>query len=177
MTTARKAIASALLAPMLVTGCVATIPADALIFKKDTLESRQQQTRRFDIKAEKELLSAGAGVLQDMGFNIDESETGLGVIVGSKKRDATDAGQVAGAVMLALLFGAQAAIDKEQLIRASLVTRPSENGGHMLRVTFQRVVWNSQNQVSKIEAIHDVEIYQEFFSKLSKSVFLEAQQI
>lgn len=96
-----------------------------------------------------------------------------------KKRDARDSGQIAGQIMMGLLFGAAAmSIDSEQLIRASLVTKPAENGnGYILRVTFQRVVWNQNKQVSKIEAINDLETYKGFFDKLSKSVFLEAQNI
>jgi hypothetical protein len=47
----------------------------------------------------------------------------------------------------------------------------------LLRVTFQRVVWNQNKKVSKIEAINDLETYKGFFDKLSKSVFLEAQNI
>ena len=162
----------------LLTSCIETIPPEALVFNKDTLANRQLQTRKFDTKTEKELLTAASGVLQDLGFNLDESAPAIGVLVGSKNRDATDAGQVAGAIVMAVLFGANMAIDKEQKIRASLITRPSETGkGHLLRVTFQRVVWNTQGVVSKIEPINEPLIYQEFFEKLSKSVFLEAQKI
>ena len=112
-----------------------------------------------------------------MGYAIDESETKLGVVVGSKNRDATSGAQVAGAVVLALLGGGSTPIDKTQLIRASLITRTSDSGSILLRVTFQRTVWNTQNEITKIEAIKDPAIYKEFFEKLSKSAFLEAQEI
>ena len=167
------------ISPVLVLFLVACggIPKDALQFNIDTLADRQLQTRKFDIKDEKALILAGAGVLQDMGYAIDESETKLGVVVGSKNRDATSGGQVVGTVVLALLGGGSTPIDKTQLIRASLITRTSDSGSILLRVTFQRTVWNTQNEITKIEAIKDPEIYKEFFEKLSKSAFLEAQEI
>jgi len=132
---------------------------------------------------EKALLTAAAGVLQDLGFNIDESETKLGVIVASKDRSAVTGSQVAGAVILALL-GGYSAIDKTQKIRVSLVTRPAsmEDGSksqdsHLLRITIQRLVWNTDGMLTRIESIEEPEIYVEFFDKLSKSVFLELHQI
>jgi len=163
-------------------GC-ASIPKDALVLSPDSLERRQLQTRRIDGISEKDLLNASAGVLQDLGFNIDESETKLGVIVASKDRSAVTASQVAGAVALALL-GANMPIDKTQKIRVSLVTRNmlDSNGAdlpdsHQLRITIQRLVWNTANQVSRIESIEDPLIYEAFFEKLSKSVFLEVHKI
>lgn len=64
-------------------------------------------------------------------------------------------------------------------MRASVVTRPygEENRYTSVRVTFQRVVWNTAGQISRSEALEDPEIYQGFFDKLSKSIFLEAQNI
>lgn len=180
----RHRIATVLVAACLVaaSGC-ATIPKDALVLSPDSLERRQLQTRRIDGITEKELLSAAAGVLQDLGFNIDESETRLGVIVASKDRSAFTPSQLAGAIALAL-FGVSTSIDKTQKIRVSLVTRPAmaadgsaRADSQMLRITIQRMVWNTANQISRIESIEEPEIYQAFFEKLSKSVFLEVQEI
>jgi hypothetical protein len=125
------------------------------------------------------ILLSSAGLLQDLGFNIDESETALGFILGTKDRDAKDAGQIAGAVVMAALLGVYMPTDDHQKMRACVVTYPTgKNSGRIaVRVTFQRIVWNTQGQVSKREGIVTPEIYQEFFSKLSKAVFLEANQI
>jgi len=162
-----------------IAGCQ-TIPKDALKLTPESLEKRALQTRKYEGISEVEILSASAGVIQDLGFNIDESETKLGVIVGSKERDATEAGQVAAALLVALLGGGAMPIDDHQKMRVSLVVRPigQENDHtHFVRVTFQRMVWNTQGQVTRIEGLDDPEIYQEFFDKLSKAVFLEGHKI
>jgi len=153
-----------------------TIPADALKMSSETLQERQLQTRKFSTQNEKRLLSAGAQVLQDMGFTIEESETSLGVITASKNASAVNAGQVAGMILVAALGGGSMPIDKEQKIRVSTVTRPA-GGSTNLRVTFQRIVWDTYGNISRIEFVKDPEIYSDFFEKLSKSVFLEAHQI
>lgn len=172
--------AAALALAVFVTGCQqVTVPKEALQLSQVSIQKRQLQTRYFDTRDEERILSASASVLQDLGFNIDEAETDLGVIVGSKDRDATETGQVVGAVFLALMLGVSVAIDDEQKIRVSLVSSPRENnaGQIAVRVTFQRVVWNTRGQVSQTESLDAPELYQEFFDKLSQSVFLEAQEI
>ena len=67
---------------------------------------------------------SSAGLLQDLGFNIEESETPVGFILGSKQRDATSAGQVVGAVFVALLGGGAMPIDDTQTMRACVVSHP-----------------------------------------------------
>lgn len=167
-----------------VSGCATQIPKEALELSPDTLEQRQLQTRRFDGIDEKKLLAASAQVLQDLEFNIDESETRLGVIVASKDRSAVSGGQVTAAVFVALLGGGVMPTDKLQKIRIAVVARPVliEGGGeapnsHYIRISVQRTIWNTSHQITRVEAINDPLIYQGFFEKLSKSVFLEGQQI
>lgn len=153
-----------------------SVPKDALAWTAESLERRQLQTRRFDTSDEAKLLTAAVGLVQDLGFSLDASKSTLGLLVGSKQRDATDAGQVAGAVVIAALFGTPTSIDRDQLIRVSIVTSPQGNQT-TLRVTFQRVVRNTQGQTTKLEFIKDETVYRTFFEKLSKAVFLEAQSI
>ena len=160
-------------------GCE-TIPRDALKLSPESLERRSLQTRRYEGIIEPDLLAASAAVIQDLGFNIDESETKLGVIVGSKQRDAREAGQILGAVALQLLVGATMAVDRDQTLRVSLVTRSAYEDNdevHLVRVTFQRIVWNTRGQVSRQESLDEPEFYEEFFGLLSKAIFLEGHKI
>jgi hypothetical protein len=172
-----------LIALCVLSSCAPRIPTEALQLSSESLQNRQLQTRRFDTD-EKTLLSASAAVLQDLGFTIDESETKLGTIVCSKRCDATNAGQIAVAILVAALTGVPIPIDREQLVRASLVTNPLQEDGAdrtkcrtAVRVTFQRIVTTDQRGVSRLECINDPILYQEFFEKLSKSLFLEAHEI
>lgn len=175
----RKLLTLCLVSIVLLTGCQTTIPEDVLTLSPEALADRQMQTRKYETKDEAKILTACAGLLQDMGFGIDESETELGVITCSKMRSAVNAGQQVAAVAVALLGGGYMPTDKEQKMRASVITRPiGEDGEYVaVRVTFQRIVWNTQGLVTKSESLNDPEIYQEFFGKLSKSIFLEAQEI
>ena len=153
------------------------IPQDALRLSPNSMENRQIQSRKFEAK-ESDLLSASLGVLQDLGYNLEESETKLGVISASKSREAYDSGQVALNFLSIVLGGGGHAIDSTQTIKASVVTNTVDGTDNTsVRVTFQRVVYNTDGMVSRAEQINRPELYQEFFAKLSKSLFIEAQEI
>jgi hypothetical protein len=161
---------------LFVMGCQNKIPKKALELSPETIADRQLQTRVFDTGDERRLLEASAAVLQDLGFTIDESEVRCGVIVCSKDRDVAELYDVGLSILASLLL-----IDYEyatrQKVLASLVTRPLESGRIAIRITFQHLVWDTQKDLIKNERINEPDIYQEFFSKLSKSVFLTAHEI
>lgn len=179
-----KAVGLALAGLLPLAGCAERIPKEALQLSPESLALRQLQTRRFDTKDESALLTAGMGVLQDLGFTLEASETQLGVIVASKDRSAVEAGQVAFSIFMAALAaaaghgGATVPWDEKQKIRASLVTAPrgADKASTAVRITFQRVVWNTQGKVTKTEPLDEPRFYQEFFERLSKAVFLEAHE-
>ncbi|MBG0789680.1 MAG: hypothetical protein H0S80_04190 [Desulfovibrionaceae bacterium] len=245
-----KRMAIMAIAVMMLAGCAVKVPREALQLSPESLATRQMQTRQFDTGDAEAVLVASNAVLQDLGFNLDETSVELGVVVGSKHRDATNGGQV---FMLALLGGlgnnpnTVNLADAVQMVKASLVVRgldredgddgeavgavspemieqmkgkvyalfheelkgsfPEDacekiaesladslaealagdmdallNHGDALgvtavRVTFQRVIFNNLGQINSQEQINDEAVYREFFEKLSKSLFLEANQI
>ena len=150
------------------------------------------QTRTFETGDELELLSASAATLQDLGFQIEESVREVGLLRAAKERSAREYGQEINRFFLSLL-GNQIPVDLQQKISASLVARPlGESGARSeVRVTFFRVVWQGDGQVSRgqgqseyippgrqqMEMIRDPVIYQQFFARLSKAIFLEAHKI
>jgi len=156
-------------------GC-ATVPTGFLKPSNDYLEKRQLEMKQYDTTDQEKIITSVAGVLQDLGFTLDASETQVGFVAASKKADAKSGGQI----FVALLVGHNAIqnCDKSQVIKASVVTKPSLDGKKtVVRVTFQRVVWNMANQINRVETLKDPEMYQKFYDSLSKAIFLEAQKI
>ncbi len=168
-----------------IAGCV-TIPQGFLKPDEGYLARRQLQMRQYDTTNEEQIISAVAGVLQDLSFTLDDSESALGFVAASKKADAKSSSQIAGAIILDVLASMggsssssnTANVDKYQVIRASVIAKPSlDNKKMVVRVTFQRIVWNMSNQINRVESINDPEMYEKFYNSLSKAIFLEAQQI
>jgi hypothetical protein len=150
----------------------------------NALKLREQQSRSYKTTDEAELLSASAALLQDMGFNIDESNKELGILTASKMRSAVSARQVTTAIVLTVLTAAAGGApvltptDKEQKMRAGVVVKPLGDGhSTIVRVTFQHIVFTTTGTVSTQEMLGTDEIYTEFFDKLSKAVFLQAQEL
>ncbi len=166
----------------MLTACV-TLPPDAFVVTPEQLSRRQIETRRYDGVKEEAILIASSNLLQDLGFNLENSETKLGVLTASKQRDAVHAGEVVGAIFIALLGGGAVPISKDQTIRVSLVVRPVQAtkdntpiDATLVRITFQRLVRRTDNSITA-ETLTDNDMYEGFFEKLSKSVFIEAQKI
>lgn len=169
----------------MLSGCV-TMSPKAFLVSPEQLARRSIETRKYEGISEQDLISASANVLQDMGYTLDNSETKLGLLSASKQRDATNAGQIVGAIFLALMGGGATPIDKDQTIKVSLIVRPqlnpenssvdSSTNSHLVRITFQRLVRRTDNSVFA-ENLTDQELFSGFFEKLSKSVFFEGQKI
>ncbi len=176
----KKFLFLSVVVPLVFSACVQNqIPKEALKLNTSTLKDRQLQTRSYQTDNEMVILSAGLGVMQDLGFQIDETQKKLGVITGSKNRDAVEVGEQVVAVAIVLLFGVNMDTDKEQKIRASLVVTKSrvQDNTYNARVSFQRIIWGASGKIKKVETIRDKEIYEIFFIALDKATFLEGHKI
>lgn len=153
--------------------------ADVLKLTPDSMALRQMQTRKYQTADLKKVLDSCVGLLQDNGFTVDEISPKLGTVLGSKSREAVETGQVAASIAFAIIFGVALPVDKEQKMSASIVVSDAASDAQsaIVRVNFSRVVWNNSNAVSKAERLEAPEMYQEFFDKLSKSLFLQEQKI
>jgi hypothetical protein len=167
-----------LVVAMVIGGCSAQPPVDAFRLTETSLQDRQLQSRFYETSDETRLLVSGVGALQDMGFTLDETEKTVGLITASKTVDAQDGGQMAALLFLSAFSGVKAQYDNEQTISVSFVTFPSKaKSGYMARISFQRVIRSQEGRINRVETLSEPKLYEEFFDKLSKSVFIEGQSI
>jgi len=146
------------------------------LMPENYLAVRQIETRKYTTQNEKEVLVAVAQVLQDLGYTIVESETKLGILTADANRLPDNMG---GQITLAVLFalsGQQPMVDTEQLISATVVTN-KDNNGVSVRVSFARIIYNTNPSQTRLQKITDKEIYKTFFKKLDQSIFLTGHTI
>ncbi|HEY5627635.1 MAG TPA: hypothetical protein VIR79_06795, partial [Nitrospira sp.] len=138
--------------------------------------------------------SASAAVLQDLGFQVEESVREVGFLRASKERSAREYGQDINRFLFAIVSSPLALfrsgpiilpVDIHQRIAAALIARPLnlEATRYELRIMFYRTVWKGDGAAGEsaippgaqnMEMLRDPVLYQTFFAKLSKAVFLEA---
>lgn len=148
--------------------------------------NRAMQTRIYETADAQELLSASAAVLQDLGFQVEESVREVGFLRAAKERSAREYGQYIGRVFVFVLSMGKfiMPVDLHQKISATLIARPldPEATRQEVRIIFYRVVWKGDGQADRqyippgqqmMEMLRDPVLYQQFFAKLSKAVFLE----
>jgi hypothetical protein len=168
-------------------GCTTARPQEPFELSPDSPQHRAAQTRCFETRDATELLSASAAVLQDLGFHVEESVRELGFLRAGKERSAREHGQEIGRVAVLILSLGKLIIpvDLHQKIAATLVARPTDASGtrHEVRIMFYRVVWQGDGHRNddyvppggqRMEMVRDPVVYEQFFAKLSKAVFLEA---
>ena len=157
---------------MIFSGC-GTTAVEMVKMEASSSEERNLQTKSYETNDYIEVFAASLSTMQDLGFNVDLTNKELGIISGSKSRDATEVGEQAIGILLAL-FGANItpALKASQDIRGTVVVIPKDKKTYV-RLTVQRILYNAQGGVIGMETIKDAEIYTAFFDKLSKGIFLE----
>lgn len=138
--------------------------------RPNAAQIRERQTERFPVTSEERLLGEATQVLQDLGFTIEESAPRYGVLAGSKNRDATETGQVVGQIALSLglaLLGVShtPVWDTDQVIRATLTSQKLGARDAALRVSFERIVTDTQGN-SRVEELTAAEFSSGFFDRV-----------
>lgn len=183
-------LAPALLGLLLLTGCAHEV-SQMLTPPEDMLAQRQLQTRQYEFADEEQVLRACTALLQDMGFQIDEGASRLGVVLGSKMRDMNSLTpeERAGVALaaLGLLAGGYTAplalllVDKMSAqpvrIDVGVFTRTTGEGGKRVavRIVFRETAYKD-GRPALPQIVKDETLYREAFDRLSKALFLEARE-
>lgn len=140
---------------------------------KTQLEIREIQTRSYSSKDLKLVMKAVINALQDDGFIIKAADKELGFIAASKEADVQNSTEV---FWSQFLQGAQARYRKNSVVDAS--ANISEFGRETkVRIVFQVKVIDNFGAPLDARQIEEPNMYQDFFSRVDKSVFIERERL
>ena len=160
-----------LLAATFATGCLGPLPPDAAALPPTEL--RAIQTRAYDQPDTKAVLKTVLDVLQDDGYIVDYGQIELGILhatktissSGDQDFNRTD-GFFAGAA------GSRSAGGTVRLEATANIT--AFGAGTKVRLSLQRATLSYYGPVDA-GTILDAKVYQEFFAKLDRGIFLHKQ--
>lgn len=135
---------------------------------KTQLEIRQIQSKSFETGQKNEVMNAVVEAFQDQGFMVKNAVPDIGLVVAQKEEDVQDG---ADAFFSVMAYGSQARFRKNAIIEATANVKALERESRV-RVTFQHKVMDNQGGT-----VEDPALYQEFFNKVGKSLFIEKQKI
>jgi hypothetical protein len=158
-------------------GCAAGVPPP-----QTQLEVRAIQTRTFDTPDTKLVLKAMFNVLQDDGYVVKNAVVELGLITAAKETDLAPgrsdpaAEVVVGPGWVFSGFRSPATYRKSEV--RDFTGNVSEFGKQTkVRASFQRKVLDNRGGLLQVEPIDDPTFYQDFFSRMDKSVYLQKEQL
>ena len=179
-------------------GCTYSLPKHAFMVNESVLKKRVIQTQRFENIEKKQLISATIGLMQDLNFKLDEGDNDLGVLISSKRRSFVMYLPVTRyETRYEMSYRACSEFDDmpcwgwvevpvttyEPFVfieetRMSIIIYPilqsKTRKDFLVRVTSQQMTWNeATGGVTQADSLGSPAFYRDFFSKLSKSVFLE----
>lgn len=134
------------------------------------MQIRQYQTRMYDINDSIRALKAVMNVLQDEGYIVKQANTDLGLLVATKEEP------ISGAGFSRFMMGPEATYDTNQVTECS-ANVTSYNNQMRVRVNFIQKRVNNKGGVSQTVQVGNEAFYQNFFSKVSKGIFIENQNL
>lgn len=172
---ARRRCLLLLLAAALGAGCSAGVrPA------KTQLEVRQYQTYAFDTPDSKLVMKGLFNVLQDDGYVVRNAVIELGLITATKETDLAPGrtGQTVLAFGGWYNRGVQDVAIPQKIEVYDFTGNVTEFGRQTrVRVSFQRKVLDGRGNVVDVMPISDPVFYQDFFSRMDKSVYLQKERL
>ena len=152
-----------------VTGCMISPPLPV----RTALETREIQTRNFETHNTKLVMKAVLNALQDEGFITKNAVVDLGLITATKEVDTQNNSS---AIFGTLLMGSEAIWQKASIMEATI--NISEFGKQTrVRVSFHRKLLDNRGGIMSVAEVSDPLAYQDFFSNIDKSIFIQGADI
>ena len=179
--------------------CIHSPLDHAFVVNQPVLKKRVLQTQRFKNINKKQLISSIIGVMQDLNFRLDEGDKDLGVFTGSKRYSFT---RILPVTRMEQRYETRSQVINGQVVsrlvpisipvtvylpfvfiqetRISIIIYPifqkknQTKRDFLVRANLQQMTWNeSTGGITQAEPFGDSVFYENFFSILLKSVFLE----
>ncbi len=161
------------LSPLFVSLALMTGCAQHVVVPPTQLEIREIQTRDFDSNDTKLVMKSMMNVLQDEGFIIKNVVPDVGLLSAERNVDVENK---TSAAILRLLGDPNTRWNKLDMIEAS--ANVSEFGAKTrVRINFQKKTIDNFGCPNDVKTIYDGALYQEFFEKVSKGIFIQTQEI
>jgi len=178
MSAARRAV-PLLIASALLTACVATVPPP-----KTQLQVREFQTQTFDTADSQLVLKAMFNALQDEGYVVKNAVMQLGLMTATKEidlapgRSGPTAGDISSAIGSKWSVGQSEPTTYRKVEVRDFTGNVTDFGDQTkVRVSVQRKILDSHGNVVEVKPIDDLTFYQDFFSRMAKSVYLQKERL
>lgn len=139
---------------------------------KTQLEIRQMQTFIYDVKDFHLVMKAMLNVLQDEGYIVKNVQLDLGFLNAIKEADIESP---------SVRFWGGGFANPDRWVKMSILSvtaNVSEFGQRTkVRVNFQIKKVDNYGAVVGVYQVQDPEFYQDFFSKVSKSIFIQEERL
>ncbi len=159
-------------AALFLTSCLG--PSSPREPQRSQLEIRQMQTHVFDVSDFHLVMKAMLNVLQDEGYVVKNIQTDIGFLTAQKEVDVEAKG-------LRFWFSTYGTADHPRWDKTSVidVTANVTEMDHRtkVRVNFQVKRLDNYGSVVSVFPIKDPNYYQDFFAKVSKSIFIQEEKI
>lgn len=150
--------------------------------RASSMQQRELESRTYSTSDTKALMRAVLGALQDEGFIVKTTDAELGLITATREsaQPVSDARKVGRALAIVMTYGAAALLPGPK--DASSILEATANVAAFgqetrLRINFQLKRLENGNRVKDVQTVLDGRVYQEFFSKVDKGLFLQREKL
>ena len=148
------------------------------------LQIREFQTQTFDTADSQLVLKAMLNVLQDDGYVVRNAVIPLGLMTATRENDLAPGrsgpspGEISNGIGSRIVTGQLEPTGYRKLEIRDFTGNVTEFGEQTkVRVSVQRKVLDSYGNVVEVKPIEDLVFYQDFFSRMAKSLYLQKERL